>query len=172
MVDLFHRIYRPISLEEAVALICQIHALLLRHFLQPLDIHAYNMSNSISPSRIPQKMKYIKLQFDQNSIVVNYKFNSNFKRHIILGRTREICSIIPITPLVLWWLYCMWPPQICAGEAHIRGLGSTTEWCRWSYCMRGLMGRRTSAPSPVNSTAPTRAPTALMLQTSCHTLQL
>ena len=32
---------------------------------------------------------FLKLQFDQNSIIINYKPNGNFKSHIIFGRTQE-----------------------------------------------------------------------------------
>jgi hypothetical protein len=31
----------------------------------------------------------LKSQFDQKLIVINYKFNNNFKSHIIIGRIRE-----------------------------------------------------------------------------------
>jgi hypothetical protein len=48
------------------------------------------VSNSISPYYIFPKMRWLlKSSFDQNSIVINHKFNGNFKRHIIIRGTLE-----------------------------------------------------------------------------------
>jgi hypothetical protein len=48
------------------------------------------MTNSRSHSRIISKIMYfLKLSIDQNSIVINYKFNGDFKSHIIIKGTRE-----------------------------------------------------------------------------------
>jgi len=48
-------------------------------------------SNFKSLSCIPQKMRWLlKSLFEQNSIVINHKLNSNFKSHIIIRRTSNI----------------------------------------------------------------------------------
>jgi hypothetical protein len=47
-------------------------------------------SNSRSHSRVPLKiMCFLKSSIDQNSIVINYKLNGDFKSHIITRGTQE-----------------------------------------------------------------------------------
>ena len=49
------------------------------------------MSSSKSFSYIvpPIMMWLLKLSFDQNSIIINYKLNDNFNNYIILEETKE-----------------------------------------------------------------------------------
>jgi hypothetical protein len=54
-----------------------------------------NKSNSINPFCVIPKMKcLLKSLFDQNSIMINHKFNGDLKSYIIIRRTQDqSCSI-------------------------------------------------------------------------------